>query len=838
MFPEPDIIILTEIWIKEEENNFFNLTNYKSFFVNRRTSQAGGVGIFVRNGIQANQIISKDESETSWLGVQLLKSKINIVGVYKSPSANGEYFLEKLEELISSQSTNIIIGDFNIDLLKENQTTTKYNDLIQLYGHQVINKLNKNYATGETSNTKTIIDHIITDCFKYSYQISLDDTTLSDHKQMSINITIDEPSKRKSPTTQYKIIDYKNILRNNEIEKLEEIDNMDSLITKLTELINSNTKTITLNNECNKRKNWITTEIILLIKKRDRLYKLKTKNCGNENILNLFKKTKNKIQHLISSLKENHYSNFFITNKKNPKKIWSGIHELIYNKKQSQQETPQEITENGIKETDPLKIANIFNKFFSNCIKNQPFVNHHPRLVPIHNTNFEYINPSTEVVAEKIKQLNSSSANGYDNISTKFLKHYVVPLSPIITKLMNKELDAGNYPSSLKISKIIPIFKAGDKTEPTNYRPIAVQPAIAKIFEETIKNQLEKILEDNEIINKNQFGFLQKSSTLSACSQLISLIQHKRDENNTVISLFIDLKKAFDSVDHDILLYKLQCLRMSGRTHNILTNFIKNREQFVKIGENLSTTQKITTGVPQGSRLSPTLFNFFIDGIFTVKIHGELQLYADDAVVTCSGKDPLIVAAHVEEDLQNLNAWFNDNKLQINTNKTKYLVFQTNHANSPKIKIHLEGNEIEEVDNIKYLGLHIDNKLNWNNHIKDIKKSITGTAFAIRRVRKIVPEKILWLMYNSYILPKFQYLNPIWNTAAAFRMKELNIIQNRVIKTIKNLPHLYRSHLLYTPVSTLSLSQINEFNTLMYIFKIKNNYIKHNIELKKKKPNT
>lgn len=273
---------------------------------------------------------------------------------------------------------------------------------------------------------------------------------------------------------------------------------------------------------------------------------------------------------------------------------------------------------------------------------------------------------------------------------------------------------------------------------------------------------------------------------------------------------------------------------MSGKTHSILSNFIKEREQFVRIGEMFSTAEKITTGVPQGSILSPTLFNFFINDIFSVKLNGTLQMYADDAVVTCYGTDPIVVARNTEEDLTNLNNWLKDNKLTINKSKTKYLKFKTKHSNTTKVQISLDGEEIEEVEHLKYLGLNIDNSLNWNIHIKEIKKSVTATSFAIRRIKSIVPEKILWQMYNAYILPKFQYLNPIWNTAAAFRMKELQIVQNRVIKSIRNLPHLHSSNLLYTPDSTLSLPQINGFNTLMYIFKIKNNFIKHNIELKKK----
>lgn len=190
------------------------------------------------------------------------------MGIYRSPSANVELFLEKMEHLLSSKNSNIIIGDFNFDLLKDNTTTSRYTDLIQSQGHLILNKLNKNHATRETPTTKTIIDHLITDCFKYAYQITLSDTSLSDHKQISINITIDHPTKRNSTTKYYKVIDYEKIERKKLLDKLNTIENVDKLILSLTEIITTNTKTITLKNECTKRKTWMTNRNYIVDEKK------------------------------------------------------------------------------------------------------------------------------------------------------------------------------------------------------------------------------------------------------------------------------------------------------------------------------------------------------------------------------------------------------------------------------------------------------------------------------------------------------------------------------------------------------------------------------------------
>lgn len=400
-----------------------------------------------------------------------------------------------------------------------------------------------------------------------------------------------------------------------------------------------------------------------------------------------------------------------------------------------------------------------------------------------------------------------------------------------MTNLIDIHLKDGVYPNSLKISKITPIYKSGNRTKPTNFRPIGVQSNVSKLFEQSIKAQFDDCLKNNNIIHQNQFGFLPNSSTMSACSQLVSLIQHKRDDGNIVICLFIDLKKAFDFVDHNLLLYKLRCLGMTNRTYNIFHTLIKERSQYVSIGKSRSTNLRVLQGVPQGSILSPSLFNFFINDIFKLKLKGSLQLYADDAVVSCFGKDIQLVAAEIEDDLDKINDWFIDNKLTINTEKTKYIIFKNRRKENIKVNIHLKEKELEEVQHFNYLGLNIDNELNWHNHIEKIKSSLSSTTFAIRRIRNIAPMKILWLMYNAYFVPKIQYLNAIWNNAAVFRIKDLQIQQNRVIKAILNLPHLYPTTLLYNEETTQSISQINKFQTLMYIFKIKHNYIKHNVQL-------
>lgn len=353
---------------------------------------------------------------------------------------------------------------------------------------------------------------------------------------------------------------------------------MDDYITSIKAIINENTIKIKLNNTYKKRKIWMKTEIISLIRKRDKLYKLKRKNPYNNEIAQFFKRIKNKIKYRIENEKKNYYKNFFMTNSSNPKKLWSGIHELIYNNTKQIDQAPKELKINGKTESEPEKIANGFNEFFIN-VAEEPQNFRPSRQVTLYNTNFDLVSPTIETIRKNVKELKKNGANGYDDISTKFIQKFESSITPVITTLMNNHFSEGSYPISLKVSKKIPIFKSGDRTNPTNFRPIGVQSNLTKLFEQSIKIQFDECLVKNNIIDKNQFGFLPNSSTLSACSQLISNIQHNLDEGLTVICLFIDLKKAFDCINHDLLLYKLRCLGMTNRTYNIFHSLIKDRVQ-------------------------------------------------------------------------------------------------------------------------------------------------------------------------------------------------------------------------------------------------------------------
>lgn len=360
-----------------------------------------------------------------------------------------------------------------------------------------------------------------------------------------------------------------------------------------------------------------------------------------------------------------------------------------------------------------------------------------------------------------IKNLNKNSAVGYDGISIAFIKNYISELSFILCKLINGIYESGIYPDCLKIATVTPVFKHGNKLDVSNYRGISILSHSSKIVEKTLYVRLLDYLAKNEIIHENQFGFAELSNTLSATSFLMNKIRTNLDQRKFVSCIFIDLQKAFDMVNHKILINKLKNIGLNGKFLNILITYLHERKQRVKIGNTFGDFSNILSGVPQGSILGPLFFNIFINDIFFLKLNGSIQLYADDMTIVYSNSNLSLLFEQMQSDLDLINLWLSNNLLKINVEKTNFILFQTKNKfkniNLNNFEITLDKKIINRVESAKILGLIIDEKLNWSLHIKKIKSKINSASFASNKCQMV--------FYHSCIMSHVSYLNPIWNTA-------------------------------------------------------------------------
>lgn len=246
-------------------------------------------------------------------------------------------------------------------------------------------------------------------------------------------------------------------------------------------------------------------------------------------------------------------------------------------------------------------------------------------------------------------------------------EHIIKPF----TYVCNQSLKTGTFPDAMRIAKVIPIYKNGERQAFSNYRPISLLPLFSKILEKVFANRVESFVDKHNLLSIHQYGFRTNCSTSVAVMKLVEDISTAMDNREDTIGIFIDLKKTFDTIDNNILLHKLERYGFRGIANTWLKNYLDNRCQYMQINDVRSNMLKITQGVPQGSVLGPKLFILYINDICSVTNEFNYVLFADDTTLYCSGENLELLLSKAKKGLQRLKNWFDLNKLSLNIDKTK-----------------------------------------------------------------------------------------------------------------------------------------------------------------------
>ena len=349
-------------------------------------------------------------------------------------------------------------------------------------------------------------------------------------------------------------------------------------------------------------------------------------------------------------------------------------------------------------------------------------------------------------------------------------------------------------PEQLKIAKVIPIYKKENAEIFSNYRPVSVLPYFSKILERLVFNRCMDYIDKNNLLNEKQFGFRPNHSTYMAIIELVDKIANAVERNETTVGIFLDLSKAFDTINHDILLYKLEHYGFRGVALDWLKSYLSNRKQFVRYQMQDSNHKIINCGVPQGSILGPLLFILYINDIVNTTSLLELILFADDTTLLFSHQDIASQNDIINNELQEICNWFQANKLSVNASKTNYMVLGTHHSTRKfidinqdidiltdsessgsrdvekvKLNVKLDGVSLNRVSSTKFLGVIIDENLTWKNHIDAISKTISRNIGMLTKLKHFVPENILYSLYCTLILPYINYGVLIWGNTCIFR---------------------------------------------------------------------
>lgn len=566
---------------------------------------------------------------------------------------------------------------------------------------------------------------------------------------------------------------------------------------------------------------WMNFNLWYLIKLKNNYVKRLKRNPVDHRLKALLKHVSNKVSTAKKNCKKMYYDN--LLNNTPHSKLWKQINSIFGKSSKSDTIT---LLDNGFRVSDNQKICQIFNNYFSNIgheLANNIQVN--TTIDPLsciqRVSSSIFLTPaSASEVTLLINGLVRKKGGGPDNISADVVKNNSVSFSRILAEVFNKILETGSYPQCLKIARVVPVFKSGDASDVNNYRPISTLSTFNKIIEKLLINRLIPFLNQHSVFYKFQYGFRQGSSTETAISELLDDVIKGIDCKQVVGALFLDLRKAFDTINHSILLRKLEAYGIRGVANEVIQSYLTNRMQFVSIGDTVSSSKPITIGVPQGSNIGPLLFLLYINDLCKLPLKGVPRLFADDTALFYSRPDAQTVVEEINDDLKILSNYLASNMLSLNVSKTKYMIFRSPRKLIDRhSSVVLNSYCIEEVSSFKYLGLLLDTTLSWTIHIQHVERKVSSLCGILRKVSNFVPRSVLLKFYFAHIHSTFNYLIVAWGRACKSHLRKLQTLQNRCLKTIFKKPFLYPSIQLYSDPchNILPINALCELQTAIFV---------------------
>ena len=832
----------------------FDLQGYH-FYSTPTEAQAGGTMLYLSNTLNSfsrkdlNQILYKPKLLESTFAEISFSNQSNLVvgSIYKHPTLDTfefcNNFLSPLLEKTSREGkTLILLGDFNINLLNSGDPNV-VNFLDILGNHLILPQIL--LPTRVTINSKTLIDNIFLSPNKFEKVSGNITTGISDHLPQFL--LLKKSFTQSTPSSNYerdwKNFDHENFMRdflNKDWDKILNIQNRDpdsslnSFFDILTDLLEmyAPMRKLSKKQAQSKQKPWITAEIKKLIGIRDNFLKkfIKAKTeIAKEDLHTKYKFYRNTVVYLIRNSKNDYFKNYFFENSKNSKKIWQGINEYIKNKK-SKNTNNITLNLNGNNITDHENIANIFNNFFTSIADNirksipQAFTDFKKYLKnPLPNSFF--FRPITlgEMI-KTINSINSNKASGPNSIPPNILNLLLVDISEILLKIMNLSFETGIFPSSLKLVKVIPIFKnKGSEQDFNNYRPISLLSNIDKIFEKLVHSRLISFLDQHSQIISKQFGFRKKHSTAHTLISLIEEIRSHLDKGQFSCGVFIDLQKAFDTVDHNILLEKLKHYGVRGVANNWFKSYLSNRNQFVFISGCKSEIRTVKHGVPQGSVLGPLLFILYINDICNAITHSSTWLFADDTGLLNSNNSLKTIEKQLNKDLKSLYKWLCSSKISLNVAKTEVVLFH--HEGKfidHKIRLKLNGKQLSINKGVKYLGIYIDSNLSFTNHLEQLCRKLRNANGAISKIRHVASYPVLKSVFNSLFSSHISYACQSWAQNTNLNSSRVFKLQKAALRLLTFSEFQTPSQPLFYQLKILKISDLVKLRNLILIHEILN----------------